>query len=152
MAKKATRYHKRKKKSKAREEQAHLRRAQFRKRQRNKKILNYSILTIIIIAAAYGIYVALDDSRPGEYDDFAKCITTEGAIMYGTDWCPHCQDQKRMFGRSFKYVNYINCDVNPTACQLAGVDSYPTWVFSDGVASSGVQDLAFLADKTGCET
>ena len=28
--------------------------------------------------------------------------------MYGTEWCPHCQDQKRAFGTSFKYVQYIN--------------------------------------------
>lgn len=151
MAKKASRYKARKKKSAEKQKHARERRAQFKKRQRNKKIINYSVIAVIVIAVVYGIFIATSGDDTGQYDELAKCITQSGAIMYGTDWCPHCQDQKRLFGKSFKYVNYINCDLNGAACELAGIRGYPTWVFADGESVSGQQSLEFLAARTECE-
>lgn len=94
-------------------------------------------------------------SGPGEYDDFAKCLTDSGAKFYGAYWCPHCSNQKELFGSSIKYVNYIECDprgnnAQPQACESAGITGYPTWVFADGSRGSGEQSLQQLAIKTGC--
>lgn len=125
-------------------------RAQYRRRERNKRIINYSVAGLVLLALAYGIYVYVGADRPGEHDELARCITQSGATMYGTDWCPHCQEQKRLFGNSFRHINYINCDLNRAACDLAGVEGYPTWVFGDGGRLSGTQQIDVLAERASC--
>lgn len=127
-----------------------IRREQYRKRQRNKKIINYSVLFVAILLVAYGIYLSVKPEGPGPQDDLARCLTENGVIMYGTDWCPHCQEQKQRFGTSFKYVNYVNCDLNPAACELAGITGYPTWIFPSGERASGTQRLESLAERARC--
>lgn len=121
------------------------------RRRRNKTIINYSIISLLLVAIVYGGFALLKrDDAPGQYDSFAQCLTQKGAAMYGTDWCPHCQAQKKLFGNSFKYVNYINCDANKAACDAAGVKGYPTWQFPRGDPVSGTQELATLAERAGC--
>jgi glutaredoxin len=85
------------------------------------------------------------------YDDLATCITDSGAIMYGTEWCPHCKDQKEAFGSSFENINYIDCDKDKQTCTDAGITGYPTWIMGDGEHLIGTQSIAVLADKTACE-
>lgn len=80
----------------------------------------------------------------------ASCLTTNGATFYGTEWCPHCKSQKVLFGDAMTQVNYIDCDKNSPACQAAGVQWYPTWVFADGSTLVGTQTLEALAAKAGC--
>ncbi len=92
----------------------------------------------------------------GKYDDFAKCLASSGTTMYGAYWCPHCQNQKKLFGSSVKYINYIECDprgnnANPELCKSKEVDGYPMWELSDGSFASGEQTLEFLASKSGCK-
>lgn len=121
------------------------------KRRRNKKIINYSIVGVIVLLIAFGGYTQLQKrNSPGEYDDFAICLTNVGLGMYGTDWCPYCQEQKRLFGNSFRLVTYINCDANPTACNNQGVTTYPTWISADGSRVTGVQTLEALSERTNC--
>ena len=92
----------------------------------------------------------------GTYDTFAQCLTDKGAKMYGAYWCPHCQDQKEQFGDSFGKVTYIECATpgNPNVmtkeCKDAGIEGYPTWVFSDGSRVSGQQTFETLSQKSGC--
>ena|SRR3989344_7710786 len=87
---------------------------------------------------------------PGELDVFAQCITDAGAVMYGADWCPHCQEQKELFGRkSFKLVNYVECEQRPGDCLAARIDGYPTWILGEE-RLSGKQSLETLSEKTGC--
>jgi len=88
-------------------------------------------------------------SGPGKYDGFAQCLTENGAAMYGTDWCSHCQDQKEIFGKSFQYVAYIDCDKSKFACDSASVSSYPTWIINEE-SYGGTQQLYKLAQLTGC--
>lgn len=80
---------------------------------------------------------------------FASCMTESGAIMYGTEWCPHCTDQKRLFGSAFEDINYIDCDKNRDACISAGIQGYPTWII-DGRAYPGKQELSRLSELTSC--
>jgi hypothetical protein len=87
---------------------------------------------------------------PGEYDTFANCLSESGAVMYGTNWCGHCKDQKELFGKSFDNVNYVDCDRQSETCLRAGVGSYPTWII-EGEIYTGAQELAKLAELTGCE-
>ncbi len=67
-------------------------------------------------------------------DDFAKCIKDSGAAFYGAFWCPHCKDQKALFGDSAQYLPYVECstpDGNSElqVCADRGVTVYPTWKF-----------------------
>ena len=94
-------------------------------------------------------------SASGKYDDFAKCLAGSGTTMYGAYWCPHCQNQKKLFGSSVKYINYVECDprgdnARPELCKSKGVTGYPMWEFSDGTFGSGEQSLQRLSEKSGC--
>ena len=82
--------------------------------------------------------------------ELATCLTNNGATFYGTERCPHCKDQKRLFGEAMSQVNYIDCDQNGPVCQWAWVKGYPTWIFADGWELVGMQTLEALAVKAGC--
>lgn len=112
------------------------------------KYITLIVILTIAIVSGYGIYK--DQTTPGEYDEFAKCLSNEGAVMYGTDWCSYCQEQKSRFGKSFEHVNYVNCDYNEEECLANGIEGYPTWK-AEGEKYSGVQPLDHLSSLTGCE-
>ncbi|RMF92246.1 MAG: hypothetical protein D6734_12750 [Candidatus Schekmanbacteria bacterium] len=106
--------------------------------------------TIIILGIIIAIIMfLLTMPRAGPYDSFADCISKSGAIMYGTDWCPHCKAQKKMFGNSFRKINYINCDVEKNKCLVQGISGYPTWDIG-GKKYEGTQPLEKLSVLTGC--
>ncbi len=119
------------------------------------------VLIIGIVALIVGFFifrgitgtVVLDDGA--NYDNFAKCLTEKGAKMYGAYWCPHCQNQKKLFGESWKYVDYVECSLpngagQTSECQIAGISGYPTWVFSDGRKVPGEVSFQQLSQITGC--
>ena len=91
---------------------------------------------------------------PSPYGDFAQCLTDASVTMYGAWWCPHCKNQKDLFGNAFDRVNYVECStaartMNQT-CKDAGIQGYPTWEFGDGSRVSGEQTLETLAQKSSC--
>jgi thiol-disulfide isomerase/thioredoxin len=112
----------------------------------------YIVLAAIVIIPI--ILINVFSRMPGQYDQLAQCITDSGAKFYGAFWCPHCQKQKAMFGKSAKLLPYIECstpDKNQTqVCKDAGIKGYPTWVFADGSQASGEVPLQNLAEKTSC--
>ncbi len=77
--------------------------------------------------------------------------------MYGAWWCPHCAEQKELFGFAFQHVNYNECGIEGQThsisdqCKSAGIQHFPTWQFPDGHRDEGVEPLADLAKKTGCK-
>ena len=113
-----------------------------------KKAWIYLIIAIVVISVITYV-IAARGSSPGKYDAFAKCLTEKGVKMYGTDWCHFCQDQKKLFGKSFKYVDYVNCDTDQKECNSAGIRGYPTWIIN-GEKYSGVQQLEYLSTLTEC--
>lgn len=86
----------------------------------------------------------------GKYDEFAQCLAEKGLTMYGADWCPHCKNEKKLFGSSFQYVPYVECPDNPQVCLEKKVEGYPTWIFPDGRKLVGEQGLAGLSKESGC--
>jgi len=104
---------------------------------------------LIIIALFFGILIIAAGCGKN-YDSFAQCLTEKGAAMYGADWCTHCQEQKKMFGSSFKYVDYVNCDFNEGECIKKGIKGYPTWIINE-TDYRGVQSLQKLGYLTGCK-
>ena len=102
---------------------------------------------------SFGILIALlgcSGTGPGEYDSFAQCLAEKGAKMYGTDWCSHCKVQKKAFGSSFQYIDYIDCDKNRQQCAVPGISIYPTWII-DGDKFPGEQPLYKLASLSKCK-
>jgi len=90
-------------------------------------------------------------AEPAKYSAFAECLTNSGAILYGTEWCPHCKAQRVLFGDALSKVNEVDCDEESDLCKEAGITGYPTWVFGDETRRSGTQPLADLAEITGCK-
>lgn len=125
----------------------------------NKQTLTSII--IIVVALVAGL-VALQVSsnkkagKPGQYDELASCIKESGATFYGAFWCPHCNNQKKLFQGSDKLLNYVECSTpdgsgQTQVCIDAGIQSYPTWKFADGTILTGEVSLEDLAAKTSCE-
>ncbi|MFH1054271.1 MAG: thioredoxin domain-containing protein [Candidatus Woesearchaeota archaeon] len=82
-------------------------------------------------------------------DILAKCLTSNGIRMFGAEWCSHCQNQKKMFGDSFQYVDYVDCDKRRDECASAKVSGFPTWIVN-GKNYPGEQSLSRLASLAGC--
>jgi hypothetical protein len=117
--------------------------------------MNFSEKNEIQISDNYnsgGNEKVISNSLPSEnnYDRFAKCLTEKGMKMYGADWCGHCQNQKSMFGDSFQYVTYIECEQNKDICNSEGIRGYPTWKYN-GQSYPGEKTLQGLSELSGCE-
>ena len=124
----------------------------------DKKMINYVGWGTVAIAVVVGaiLFFSLNNGQPGKLDSFAQCLNDKGAVFYGAYWCPHCQTQKKMFGKSEKYLNYVECatpagDKRTQECVDKKIEGYPTWEFADGSRESGELALSRLAKKTGCE-
>jgi flagellar basal body-associated protein FliL len=114
------------------------------------------LLALATAVLAWGIYYFVFYQKPvSTLDAFAKCLTAKGAKMYGAWWCPHCAEEKELFGNAFQYVNYVECSpagerTQNDVCKQAAVKNYPTWQFADDSRMEGMQPLMTLSKKTGC--
>ena len=118
-------------------------------------IKNFIILIVVVILVGGIGFWWLYNNQQGELDDFAECLKDKGATFYGAFWCPHCQNQKSLFGNSAKYLPYVECstpDGNSQLeiCKEQKIQAYPTWQFGDGSKQEGELTLKELSDKTGC--
>jgi len=81
----------------------------------------------------------------------AKHLTANNIILYNAYWCPHCHDQKEMFGKdAVKELLLVECaadGINSQAelCKQKGITGYPSWEIQ-GEIKSGVKSLNELAD------
>jgi len=113
------------------------------------------VMVVVLAWVGYGVYNAYF-VKVSTIDDFAKCLTAKGAQMYGAWWCPHCADQKELFGYAFHYVKYHECSpegqrIETEDCKQAGIKHFPTWQFPDGSRTEGTLALSVLSQKTGCK-
>ena len=96
------------------------------------------------------VLLVVQSRTPGQYDDFANCLSEKNAEIYGSDRCINCQEQKSLFGKSFKNLNYINCDFSRETCVNELIYGLPTWKINEKMLV-GTQSLEILAFETGCE-
>lgn len=85
-------------------------------------------------------YAGVFDPAAGPEDPYARAVAealgASGARFYGASWCPHCQDQKKLFGAAARYLPYVECSPNgpkaPQAMECVGEDikGYPTWIIN----------------------
>ena len=111
----------------------------------------YLVILGIGIAAIIAVYLLYPRQQTnGQLDAFAQCLAEKNITMYGAEWCPHCQNEKKAFGDSFKFVLYVECTDDPQKCLTAGINGYPTWIFPDGKKLEGEQGLNKLSQQSGC--
>lgn len=115
-----------------------------KKRKKNKRaIITYGSLAMIFLLV--GGFTTSYYLTPGDYDDFAKCLTEKGVVMYGAiKWCKYTQAQANMFGKSFKYIDYRDESL------LEGIKTRPTWVIEDKWYEK-VQSFERFSSLTGCK-
>ena len=113
-----------------------------------KKYVIFSLLILIIFFSSITFYSY--EKRPGEYNDFAKCLTEKGAIIYGNDYCQYTNIQLNFFGKSKEYLNYIKCADNERLCNEKGVKTTPTWEINEKMYEQ-VQTFETLSSITGCK-
>lgn len=127
------------------------------KNNRMKWIVFVAIAVVVII-----LFFVFTGSGGPKYarediDAFAQCLSEKGAVMYGTFWCPHCAKVKKMFGESFRYVAYVECDPRgeneqSELCLEKGIENYATFEFNNNPNSWLVGEPTFedLAAASGC--
>jgi len=118
-----------------------------KKPKNTKKYLLFGIFLVAIILFAVTFYVK--SLSPGKYDDFAKCLG-EKAVIYGNDFCDYTNQQRNLFGKSQKHLNYVKCIENEELCNSKQVKITPTWEIN-GTNYEGVQGFEKLAALSGCE-
>ena len=86
-------------------------------------------------------------------EQLANHLTAQNAVMYGAYWCPHCADQKALFGRAVAAMPYVECDPGgknpqPQLCQDKGIQGYPTWEINDEFypGTHSLKELAELSN------
>jgi len=122
-----------------------------------KKYIYIFIGLIFLALVVWLIVTPGKANRPDKYDTFAQCLKDKGAIFYGAFWCSHCQSQKALFGRSVRFLPYVECSTPDgqgqlQVCKDAGITGYPTWQFNASSTDTinGEATLEQLAEKTAC--
>lgn len=116
----------------------------------------YLLLIGGVIVIIIGLWFSLSiPNKPGKYDQFAQCLKDKGAVFYGAFWCPHCQNEKKLFGSSEHLLPYVECSTldgqnQLSVCQEKKIEGYPTWEFKDGSRETGEVSLEKLSEKTAC--
>lgn len=122
---------------------------------KGRGVMIFWIVLGVLIIGGFGASFYMK-TLPGKYDQLAQCLEEKGAIFYGAFWCPHCQEQKKMFGNSAELLPYLECSTpdgkaQTQECIDKEIKQYPTWEFADGSRLTGEQQPATLAEKAGCE-
>jgi uncharacterized membrane protein len=84
----------------------------------------------------------------------AEHLTASGARMYSAYWCPHCHEQKELFGKqAAAKLTVIECapdgrNSQSALCESKKIQGYPTWEIN-GKLDSGVKTLPELAMRSG---
>jgi uncharacterized membrane protein/glutaredoxin len=128
------------------------------------------IVAMVTIVGTLGVYANIGGSATADASSqsgpavtstsgqaeiaLAKHLASIDAKMYGAYWCPHCHDQKQLFGQqAWREITYVECapdgqNAQPDVCTAQGIEGYPTWEVN-GRKLSGTQTLQQLAEASG---
>ena len=88
--------------------------------------------------------------------NFAKYLSDNKFVMYSAYWCPHCNDQKQLFGKeAVNKLIIIECAKDGKnneykLCQDKGIEGFPSWEINNEIYS-GTRSLRELAQMTNYE-
>ncbi len=115
---------------------------------KNKTILLVFLFILVFIIVIFVSYNSKNQNK--NLDAFAQCLTEKGLKVFGIKNCSWCQKQKNDFGSSFKYLNYIECDIDPKTCLENKIEATPTWILPDNQKIVGYQTLEQLSKLSQC--
>ncbi len=81
----------------------------------------------------------------------AKHLRSKNIILYNAYWCPHCHDQKEMFGKeAVSSLLLVECaqdgkDNKAELCKSKGISGYPSWEIN-GEIYAGTKTLDELSE------
>ena len=121
-------------------------------------LLRVAPAAVIAIGLLHLNYIGMLGRPPAVEEPYARALALHlaerGAKMYGASWCPHCIEQKEMFGASARRLPYVECSTGGQgsrqagACVAAAIRQYPTWIIG-GKRFEEVLTLPRLAELTG---
>jgi uncharacterized membrane protein/glutaredoxin len=129
------------------------------------------IVSVVVLVGAVGVYANVGNDQPATASAgntmppitttsgaaeiaLARHLKDIGAKMYGAYWCPHCHDQKQLFGQpAVQEFPYIECAADGAnsqlqLCQAAGIEGFPSWEIN-GQIYPGARRLSELAELSG---
>ncbi|MCC7414024.1 MAG: vitamin K epoxide reductase family protein [Gammaproteobacteria bacterium] len=96
------------------------------------------VLAVAMLTLVHMHYRGVFDPAAGPERPYlralAEHLSAAGVKFYGAYWCPHCQEQKQLFGASAHRLPYVECSPNgrgaprAAACETAQISGYPTWI------------------------
>ncbi|MDX1919524.1 MAG: hypothetical protein SFU25_02180 [Candidatus Caenarcaniphilales bacterium] len=125
------------------------------------KVLNkhiFKVFSLALLLVSFSSLIAKSEligDNPEAVQLLSKCLKENGATMYGTANCGHCNKQKEMFGPYFKNVRFVDCRssaANQRECNETKVGKFPQWNFENGrkiVREVGLEEIARVS---GCDT
>jgi glutaredoxin len=115
-------------------------------------------VAVVLIGILHMQYTGVFGQMQTPEDPLARALAehlSKGDVkFYGAEWCPHCQDQKKLFGVAAKRLPYVECSPNgygtPQAqvCNDLDIKSYPTWIIK-GKRIEKVMTMTELSNETG---
>jgi len=119
--------------------------------KKEKKNLLITISFIVLaIAIAFAVMTLTKKPSITTDDAVAKCIG-KNSVLYVQLGCSHCEDQKKLFGTNYQYLNTIDCFYQTQKCIADGIEGTPTWVIK-GQKYVGVQTVEKLQELTNCNS
>ena len=118
---------------------------------KKKNLLVYTLGIAIFIIALFLLFRQNETPASPNIEKLALCLKEKNVTMYGAYWCPHCQNQKKLFGSAFKDVPYVECTEDTTKCREMNIQNYPTWILEDGKRLVGEIPLDTLAKESSCQ-
>lgn len=101
-----------------------------------RRWLAQQAITLVVLLGAMHVLQAgwLMPPEDPRLAALAEHLEQREAKFYGASWCPKCQEQKELFGRSAERLPYVECSPQGRngsvafACVSANVSAYPTWI------------------------
>jgi len=110
-----------------------------------------AVTGFILINSTLQAYAPIPKLSQAKATGFATCLSQKGIKMAGAEWCSACKSQKRLFGKAFEFVNFVDCEKEKAFCEENNIKYYPTWILSSGKKVVGVQSIQKLAELSGCK-
>ncbi len=91
------------------------------------------VIAAVMHASATGMLGGAGPVDP-DLKALAQHLEQRGFKFYGASWCPHCQEQKALFGAAARFLPYVECSPHgpksprATECEMRDIRNYPTWL------------------------
>jgi uncharacterized membrane protein/glutaredoxin len=101
-----------------------------------------------------GIPMPVTTTSSPEATALAEHLTAKGIVMYSAWWCPHCHEQKQLFGKeATARLTVIECapdgrNSQKELCDTKAIEGFPSWEIN-GKLESGVKPLQRLKELSG---